>query len=265
MAATFLSAEDAARWLALLRPSVRLVPGDDRPVARLGGRPRVPADFEWPEWPEHSPLSYLGELYCAELAQYALDIPLPTSGRLLLFYWDGSLDQGVEIVLPDDPASQAGARLIHLPDHGIERTEPDGLTSYPEQLYVGQPYLTDPATEHPDFIEAFGSGPSDRDWLSARYTRHQSPMHQIGGYSLPVQGAVEYEIAEAALRSAGASERPSLAEATAEADDWRLLFQLDSDGRIEMDWGGGGSLYWYVRLSDLEAGDLSRTMFAWQC
>ena len=96
LAALHLDDDVARRWLALLRPAVRLLecaPGRDT-VARLGGQPVVPMGFEWPVWEGHGPLSFIGEVDLDALtrAGLRLDIKLPTTGRLLLFYFDGSYD-----------------------------------------------------------------------------------------------------------------------------------------------------------------------------
>ena len=133
IAATHLSEPDLSRWLGLLRPAVRLVfTTDEEPVARLGGLPSLPDDVEWPTWPGHGPLSFVGELDCERLAAFPLDVPIPSAGRLLFFYRDGAYDDDPETVGTWDAATLQGARAIHV-DGGSPRPAPEGTTTYPEQ------------------------------------------------------------------------------------------------------------------------------------
>jgi uncharacterized protein YwqG len=55
------------------------------------------------------------------------------------------------------------------------------------------------------------------------------------------------------------------AEAAVEAARWRPLFQMDSDDDLDAMWGDAGMLYWLARPEDLNAGDLTRATFTWQC
>ena len=41
----------------------------------------------------------------------------------------------------------------------------------------------------------------------------------------------------------------------AASDSWRLLPQIDPDGRLKMNWRAGGTLYVFVRETDARAGD----------
>lgn len=88
LAGAHLPQEVAARWWALLRPAVRLRrAGPGRPVvARFGGLPLLP-DIAWPEWPDHGPLSYIGELHCAVLAEHDLDLRGMVWGDVGRLYW----------------------------------------------------------------------------------------------------------------------------------------------------------------------------------
>lgn len=265
------------RWLQLLRPAVQLVKvGDGQlEVARLGGLPSLPADVPWPVWEGHGPLAYVGELQCEPLSHFPLDVPIPRTGRLLFFYFDGSYDDASAVVGTWDPSSLRGARAVHVADATVSspRATPEGVAVYPERVMAGRPIVTAPDYEHPDLQAAFRDPGQERrsfmkhpvnadDLNNALLERHTGPAHQVGGYALPVQGPVEYEVAQAALDNAVPHGDPRL---DAEARRWELLLQVDSDDDLDMMWGDVGTLYWMARPEDLARDDLTDISFTWQC
>ena len=267
----------AAEWLALLRPAVRLVRAepDGSVVARLGGAPLLPRDVRWPEWPGHGPLSYIGELLCGPLAAHPLEVPLPSTGRLLFFYFDGSFDDFEGVVGTWDAETLAGARVLHVPDHEpVEvRPAPDGVEVWGEASFGGQEIVTAPGWEHPALRAAFGRPGEDRHdfmdhpvngdaFTDALFDRHTGPLHQVGGYADPEQGPVELEVAHAALGNVVDWGDPRL---EAEAARWLPLLQVDSDDDLGMMWGDVGKLYWLSRGSALAQGDVRDVSFTWQC
>lgn len=276
-------AEDVAeRWLAMLRPAVRLVPADgpDSIVARIGGRPVAPSDFAWPVWEGSGPLCFVAEVDLEALARSGFDagLDLPTGGRLLAFYYDGSYDDFLSIVGPWDPATLAGTRLVHVaePRAACAPMEaPDGVIEFEEQTLRGQQIWTHPGWEHPRLRVEFGA----EDWGAQAWRAHpvrgeafnealfaldddQGPRHQIGGWADPVQGPVELEVAQAEVPAETAHGSPAH---RAEAAAWRPLLQVDSDDASQMMWGDVGMLYWLRRDADRETGALGPVSFTWQC
>jgi uncharacterized protein YwqG len=275
IASTHLSEPDLSRWLGLLRPAVRLHATDDADavVARLGGLPRLPDDVEWPTWSGHGPLSFIGELDCERLTGFPLDVPLPSTGRLLFFYRDGAYDDDPVTVGTWDAATLEGARALHV-DDGSPREAPEGTTTYPEQRYAGRSVVTAPDWQHPDLEAAFTSPGQDAASLMEHpvtaeafaeelRARHHGPGHQVGGYADPVQGPVEHEVALAALANQVRHGDPRLDE---EALRWELLLQVDTDDDLEMMWGDIGTLYWMTRGDQpWSAASAAEVLFTWQC
>jgi uncharacterized protein YwqG len=263
----------------MLRPAIQLTaahPGDPI-VARLGGRPRLPQDVEWPEWEGHGPLSFVGEIDLAALAQLGLDagIPLPKSGFLSCFYFDGTYDDFKGVVAFADTASRPGARMLHLDGDEVRkgRRAADRVPVFDERLLTGQQIMTAPSWEHRVLVEAFGSAGQDYDeWLAhpvnaepfttalAAMRDRAFPLHQIGGWAAPEQEPVELEAAHAALEL---GDNWDDARVEREAEGWTLLLQVDSDD--DMCWGDVGKLYWLARRDDLAVNKLADTMFTWQC
>lgn len=252
----------ATRWLRLLRPAAHLVPAgpDDVVVARLGGLARVPDGFEWPSWEGHGALSYLAEIDLGALhaSGVEFDVVLPRYGRLLFFYFDGSLDGGAELVMAGE-GTLDGMRVVHLdsPDEDTERQRPNGHYDYPLQLLTAVGMTTVPDSDHPAVRHAFDalelpwsawqSHPLNGDaFREALWSLQPETRHQIGGWPCAVQGPVEMEVSDVPL-------------------DWTLLLQLDSDNISEMMWGDVGTLYWLTRTKTASAKDLGEISFTWQC
>lgn len=279
LATEHLSAADAERFLSLVRPAIRLEPGGDTsPVlAVLGGSPHVPAGFEWPVWDGHGPLSFIAalDLDAVHRSGLPVDIELPSSGRLLAFYFDGSFDNFEGIVGTWDKESLAGARLIHLTDDRAKCAPvaaPEGVITYRAKPLTGRTVLTTPSWEQPILRRAFGALDAEyREWLDhpvnadafteAIWERHSGqPRHQLGGWAEPAQGPVEFEVAEAAL-SAPFEHGDEVH--TAEALLWTLLLQIDTDDELDMMWGDVGTLYWMTRIGAPPGPDA--VSFTWQC
>jgi len=272
----------AERWLRLLRPAIRLVASDagEMPLARIGGRPHVPQDSQWPAWEGSGPLSYVGEIDLEVLADQNLDpgLELPAAGRLLAFYFDGSYDNFASIVGTWDRDSLAWARLIHISEsraRSVEASAPDGVVEYAEQSLQGRQIMTHPGWEHHLLRQEF----SEPEWDFQTWRQHpvqgeafnealfapdegDVPRHQIGGWADPVQGPVELEVAQAAL--SGPFEYGDSVH-VAEALAWRPLLQVDSDDKSQMMWGDVGMLYWLRRDGGAVGSEVGPFSFTWQC
>ncbi|MFD7234820.1 YwqG family protein [Streptomyces syringium] len=268
-----LPSDMAERWTALLRPAGRLTAarGTDAVVGRLGGLPELPGDVEWPVWERHGPLSFIASVDCAALPSGVLDIPLPTDGTLSFFYFDGQVDDGDALVLPDEPESRDGARVLYTPV-GVaasERATPPELEPYPMVPLTAVVQETAPDACHPLIEETFAdAGHGDHplhgdEFLAALEEAGLSGRgHRIGGHADPVQGSVEAEVAQGALGPGTRWDDPRLAH---ESRAWTLLAQFDSDGDAGMMWGDCGALYWLIRPEDLAERRFEAAMFTWQC
>lgn len=271
-----LPAEIAERWIALLRPSVRLEKGTDTGteagteavVGRLGGLPELPEDEGWPVWEGNGPLAFVASLDCALLPTSALDMALPEDGTLAFFSFDGQLDDGCAVVDPGEPDSWAGARVLYIPA-GVpvaSRAAPEGIRPYPEVPLTARVEMTAPYLWHPVVLREFAQLPDDHplwgeEFQEALWDHFEGTEHRIGGHANPVQDDVETEVARGALGSPPWDD-PRIKE---EALRWLLLAQFDTDDDADMMWGDCGVLYWLIRPEDLAERRFDRAMFTWQC
>ena len=274
----YFSPKDAETWIGLLRPGYHLRalnPGEST-VAYLGGDPLLPPDVEWPTWEGHGPLNFVAAVDCAEVPNEEMDIPFPESGVLLFFYFDGLGESSVIYTDPDSVAN--GTRIIFVPEDAdlAIRPSPEGVTAYPRLVLGGDMIATAPDNENATLLAAYGdpndpSGyvdyplvdPDDNGFWDevTAFRRDHSPHHRIGGYALPIQGAVEPEGAQAI--HPGKEEQDEVVRKQLAAD-LVLLIQIDSDSRSGMGWGDTGRLYWLIGREDLAAGRFDKATFTWQ-
>ncbi|MFI7465072.1 YwqG family protein [Nonomuraea sp. NPDC049646] len=279
LAAEHLPADLAERWIALLRPCVRLrrAAHGERAVAALGGEPDLPAGTVWPEWPGHGPLSFIASVRCATLPRAGLTAAFPQDGTLLFFFFDGQGDEGDDgsFVSPHDPGTWAGAQVLYVPEGTPVRRAgtPAGLEPYPRVELAAGVEESAPDVWLPQVRQALlgdgGHWPGPRDtparlrpFLRAFQRLRTRIGHQLGGHAVPVQGPVEYEIAKAALGGGHSWGAPALDR---EAGGWVLLAQFDSDGDAKMSWGDTGALYWLIRPEHLAARRFDQARVTVQC
>ncbi|MFG2339496.1 DUF1963 domain-containing protein [Streptomyces yangpuensis] len=252
------------RWTALLRPCARLrrAEADEQIVAVLGGVPELPAGAAWPEWPEHGPLAFVASVRCAALPRDGLAEEFPRDGTLLFFYFDGQVDEEA-FVSVDDPETWAGAQVLYIPESTpvLPADTPSVLAAFPHVELSADTEQSAPDLWLPQARQALLGDtrhwPHPRDtpadlkpFLRAFRQLRTRIDHQIGGNAVPVQGPVEYEIANAVLGGLHAWGDQLLDQ---EAERWVLLAQFGSDSDATMTWGDNSTLYWLIRPEDLAA------------
>jgi hypothetical protein len=270
-------ADIAGQLAALARPSLRLEATDDDARlggSRLGGAPDFPADLPWPRpgWSDE-PMSFIAQL---DLSRFPDDVwPGPAKGLLSFFCARSSAHGGV-----DSPGS---ACVVHIaPDVAIERREPPPELA-PELVLralavEARPELTLPTigVGAPRALDELGfgwDGDREDDYEQyvelqhrlaeeqgfARYTTQGgwAPRHRLLGWPRQIQDDVFPSLAHMSLEAEGA---PSgRAEAAAHAADLELLLQVETDRRLETDFGDGGSLYFALPARDLAGGRFGAT------
>ncbi|MGI5170407.1 YwqG family protein [Spirillospora sp. CA-253888] len=271
----------AEQWISLIRPAVRLRHRTKgrRLVGQLGGLPSLPPQVPWPVWEDRGSLNFVAALDCAHLPAASLDLAVPQAGSLLFFYLDpedGLFDPDYPPdMVTGEPATLAGAQVLYVPPDAVtvERQAPFDVDPYERVELTAQLMATGPDFSHPElraatrnlpaweqrFMDEPGSGYGLRDELAACLP---PPRHWLGGHALPVQDAVEMEVAYTHLSGRVPWQDPALQQ---EGCGWRLLAQFDSDDLAGMRWGDIGTLYWLIRPHDLAAHRFGAASFTWQC
>jgi len=285
LARRYLPPAVAERWVTLIRPAVRLrtCRRGEKWVGQLGGLPSLPRDVAWPQWEGEGSLNFVASIDCGRLPTDGYDIAVPDSGTLLLFYFDSNAgyfdpEYPPRTVAVSEPETLVGARVIFIPAGAAtaERATPADIEPYEFVPLTAKPILTGPDWYHPAFRATCQDlDDSDRTFLddhangdafvSALRKLAPSPRHQVGGHAVPVQDAVELDVAQAQLGIRAPFDDKSWQAIQDEGQQWTLLAQIDSDKEAGMMWGDVGTLYWLIRPEDLAAANFQASSFTWQC
>lgn len=244
-------ADAAARASRMVRPTLLLVRATIPGHSKLGGRPDLPIGVEWPVGPR-GPMGFLTQVDLAEVRKCGGPDWLPEDGLLSLFH-------------DDDYGAASQVRVLHLPAGTSPATPPLSLTKtwrYPERAVDFALFQSMPSLDWLDVSLADNADDEDLGVdLDAR-PFPPGPEHRLGGYPSEIQDeqmAVSCEYYARGLLPYD-QKAPPAAELVAAAASWRLLFQIDSDPDLNMNWGDDGMLYVFVREEDARAGDFSKTV-----
>ena len=237
--------------LKLLRPSTRLIRGEqsEQPVTRLGGTPNMPREIAWPRRRSGDPHSFLAQVDLARL-EICDGLPLPDSGSLFFFCDAEYLPEGSD---PRDVSD--GIKVVYsstsLSDNRLRTPPPELNTEYVFKSFSLKPTLdlTAPAQDvweieslHMSDAESYAYGE-----IFAQVCASDGSVHRMGGYP----NLAQYRQLEFTGR--------------AEAPDWRLLIQLNSEDDAGMMWGDQGKLYFIIREQDLKSLSFEKARMDWQC
>lgn len=240
---------------------------------RCGGRPFVSSSFDWPRTKDGRPLALLLQLACADIwrACPALDLRLPSSGRLLAFYdlegqpfgdridrefrsWrliHDSCASAAEVDWPDDlqaahriePAPLAISARYTLPDDGNHNLLP----------------LFEAGDGGVDLDVFYGRRRAWRDLRDAFLGALPARIHQVGGWANPLQSGTLEELvclAEANLDETADWRSPQHAAALAKRSEQHFVLEIDSTDTWDII--GGGKAYYYMNEAALQAGEWDR-------
>lgn len=232
----------------------------------LGGDPGLPSGIAWPQR-EGTMLSFLARLSLTELQAMEPTAWLPQSGALLFFYDDDKQPWGF------DPADRGGWVVLHVPDIAATATlsvpQPSALLPYSPVALRRIQVL--PSGERPE-VQALNLSENEFDKYFELADRRFGglPKHQLLGLPSPVQGdsmELECQLASNGV-NCGAPEGYETARAKeleAGAQNWRLLFQMDSDDDLGVMWGDAGMLYFWIEEAAARRGDFSNVWLVLQC
>ncbi len=261
-------------------------------ASRIGGRPAVPKDFEWPRYaPPRAkgvlsslirrflpgsgrepqlglPLAFVAQINLKDAAPYDADGLLPKSGILSFFYDLESWGF--------DPSHRGSARVFYFPDEAVLT-----VADLPDDL--------EPARRIPEFIPAFMSKLSlpgcdefefltdeDCEWKDFQQCRSECghvefderEHFKLLGYPYVIQNPMEEECESvtSAFRSDGrgyVNEKEFLERAR----EWTLLLEAGGiySDRFELSFGDCGRIYFWIRNEDLRNRNFENVWLVLQC
>lgn len=258
--------------------SIRLQPFDgavDEFGTHLGGRPAVPADFDWPIWRDR-PLAFVGQFRLAELGRLGADFGLPEAGLLSFFFEAEQQPWGF------DPADAGGARVRWFPPAELVVADlPATLVDWAR--YVARPVRmttewTVPSIVAPeiDALTASARQAIDserferlREQLAGIEPDQDATIHRLFGYADEIQNEMRLECAFATsgvyVGNPEGYDHPHRAEFKRQALDWQLLLQLDSDELLGTEFGDVGRIYYWITRQAVAERAFDRAWQILQC
>ena len=282
------------RFLEIAKKEIRLSYSKsdkalDATVSKIGGRPAVPADFEWPDYTgaicgdpdsekKNRPLSFLAQINLKEIAGMDEEHLLPEDGLLSFFYDLETMTWGF------DPEDKGSARVFYFPtETALHAADiPDSISEelvIPELSVEFEPHISLPG--YGDNDELLGISPDeDLDWDEFAECRENAggddieDLTKLLGFPNVIQNPMEEEC-EACTRGfrQGNSEdfkaitEDMRADIAAKASDWIMLFQMstiETEG-FELMFGDCGSIYFWIRRQDLKERKFDKAWLILQC
>ncbi|MHB8624876.1 MAG: YwqG family protein [Aggregatilineales bacterium] len=244
-------------------------------VSKLGGSPDMPADFVWPQW-NGTPLTFIGQFRMAEVAPFDIEHVLPPTGLLSFFF---EADQRISYQHPDKRGSW---KVIYLENETapLERIPHPRVSDILSQLapcaVTFSQMLTLPVRDLNDYDEtgdtfyAHGRGLEKLKILNvdthrygdlSRAAYERRLLHQLLGNPDQIQGDIRYESQLEANGVALGSiipNDPRIFQAAQDANNWRLLLQIDSDSDddgLGIMWDDVGCVYYCIQNDALDKRD----------
>jgi uncharacterized protein YwqG len=250
--------------LPLAVPAVHVVKTTGPSRSHFGGDPNLPPGIAWPER-AGTRLAFLARLSLREV-HHAHPIEwLPPDGAMLFFYDVDGQPWGF------DPKDRGGWAVLHAPDlaeaiaptgagsgvphHNAAFRRIDVLPSFDRKVVEDLKLSSKESDLYADLSDAIFGG---------------QPQHQIAGYPSPIQDDDMEQ--EAQLASHGVycgDERLTtdtrVASLTPGAVNWRLLLQFDTDDDLDLMWGDGGLLYFWVEADAARNARFENSWVILQC
>jgi uncharacterized protein YwqG len=218
----------------------------------LGGIPYLPMGIEWPTHRiTDLPLTFIGQINFSEFpAKESSTFRLPTKGLLQFFmrHPDSFLTEGV-----DGESQDEHFLLWHasVNDQQWEKAEA-GQTITPTRFQL-KPALGLSYYAHAELMATQQFTASE----GVDFYAQQPPAHQVCGSPKVVQ----YDPFESMTSKRQSWIAKLFHPSTRQEDtneEWQLLWQIDSDPIVGLNWIDGGVVYLLIRSKDLQAGDFSK-------
>lgn len=239
-------------------PAVHVIKQAEVTRSYFGGDPLLPSNLKWPHRGDE-PLAFLARLSLSELASVRPIDWLPKEGALLFFYDSDSQPWGF------DPKDRDGWAVVRVPDVDPPSRLGEARSIGFQRIDVLPPFERESVT-----ALAFDDTESDEYGTIADEPFGDHPKHQVSGLPCPVQGdrmELECQLVSRGLFCGNSSgyKDPRAAELESGSEQWRLLFQMDTDSELNVMWGDGGMLYFWVEEEAARAGRFDNVWLVLQC
>ncbi len=233
-------------------------------ASRLGGLPDLEEGLDWPRWQGQS-LSFIAQISLADVAAFPVARALPRTGLLSFFYDADQRTWGF------DPADAGSFRVMYSSGLRLQqRPIPEDVPEhgrYPVCSIELEADVSLPPHDWPEFSVLFDlMTMEEREaYIELDWQQHS----QLFGYPIQIQGDMRPECAmvTAGIYVGGIEPwgDPATEPLRAQAPNWQLLLQIDSEDVADMSWGDAGLLYYWIPQQALVAHDFERVWMILQC
>ncbi len=239
----------------ITKPAIHVTTQRSGGRSHFGGNPGLPDGVAWPQ-SNGRQWEFLARISLPEV-HHALEIDwLPREGALLFFYDMEEQPWGFE------PNDRGGWAVLHVPDADAEPEPGSPVPFRPIGLRRIESY---PSYERDEAVALSLEDDEDDAYVDLMESPFEGlPKHQIAGYPSPIQNdnmELECQLASHGYRH----NDPRAASLKSGAQNWRLLFQIDSDDYLGFSWGDWGIIYFWVEEEQARAGDFSNVWLSLQC
>ena len=262
----------------MVKSSIRIACDTDHegesPVgsSKIGGKPDLPADFEWFYYEgeayeggiKNRPLAFLAQVNCAEASQHDKDSLLPPKGMLYFFYEMATMTWGF------DPQDKGSAKVYYFSGDASALVRTDFPSDLLDEFRIPEMPITysskDELPDFEEFIEWHDGFGDDMDYwdqydelkieMGFESEDDEEAINKLLGYANLIQSGMllECELTTSGKNTGGPEGYANVTDQQKEnCKKWQLLFQLDSMQieDYEMMWGDVGRLYFYIKADDL--------------
>ncbi|MFI5272288.1 MAG: YwqG family protein [Ktedonobacterales bacterium] len=255
----------------LAQPAIRIAAQAAGPsgvavgASALGGQPDLAPGTAWPA-KQGAPLSFVGQIRLEAVAPYESAHLLPPKG-LLSFFYDAQQE-----TYGTDPTDRAGFAVLYTADaSGVQRQPfPNALAAparFAPRVVTFSAGVTLPVTPTVALPQLAWTPDQQQTYEAVLANVPGGPLaqgvsarNQLLGFPDTLQDdmRLECQLASHGVSMAASATDPRTASLAVGAENWQLLFQLDSDEQTGMHWGDGGMLYYWIERKALDGCDFSQ-------
>ena len=236
-------------------------------VSKVGGSPDLPSGIAWPAW-KGLPQSFIAQIRLEDVHQYDVHKVLPDHGMLWFFYDAQQETYGA------DPADRGGWQVIFSNDTPLQlqRTPtPAALPADSQFQACSLRFASEITLSQQPQLEV-----PNADWTEEEQKKYEQllstfpnpadralPHNRLLGNPDIIQEDMRLEC-QLATHGVTDINDPGVAELSQGAQNWQLLFQMDSDENAGMRWASNGMLYYWIQRADLSAQHFDTTWLVLQ-
>jgi uncharacterized protein YwqG len=238
--------------------------------SKIGGQPDLPKNIEWFKEDNGKRLSFIGQINLSEVTEFDRYKSLPSQGLLYFFYsakadawgFDIKDKDKFKVFYYDGPLEELQRKEFPADLVESSRYKPCKL-SFQSSVSLpnwGQDYVS----------KQLNKKEIDKYLEATEYLNINVEQNKLLGHSDNIQGPMELQCQLVTNGLYCGDETgyndPKAKELKKGADDWILLFQVDSNYEESgMIWGDAGMLYFWIRKDDLKNKRFDKCWLISQC